>query len=170
MVMCVEIIDRGSNNFSTGSSAYRRFTMKNGLLISSILALAGAYVFYFTDLFHPPRIQIVPQIGRILTSRPANGVYPISFTLNKDFRLTSVKVTPVGAVASQGGLIPVWHLTSRSNSAPTHGFLYGSDIQGMKAARPSQAVEPLQPRASYRLSLTAGRAKGEIEFIAPAIP
>jgi hypothetical protein len=61
-------------------------------------------------------------------------------------------------------VMPVWHLIFNSNSAPVKIFVYGQRIRGMKSEVPGAHAEPLQPDVTYRLFVTAGKAKGQHDF------
>ena len=139
-------------------------------LIAVAGLLAGAYVYFFSDWFHTPRIQIIPAV------RPARGgvanqqVYPISFTLDGKYNLTGVKVVEAEAYRTNKYALPMWDLVPATNVVSSQGFVYGSASPGMKPSQPRSGAQPLKPNVVYRLLLQAGRARGEVDFKSPAVP
>jgi len=135
--------------------------------LAAVLGLV--YVWYFTDWLNPHRIQIVAQVRRLPGVGMPGGVYPISFTMDRDYRLTRVRVTEIAPAkpAVQGK--PCWQLVSTSNSVPVRGFLYGVGIRGMAESKESPRFEGLKAGSRYRLEVTAGRSKGVLEFECPGV-
>jgi hypothetical protein len=78
--------------------------------------------------------------------------------------LKELKVVPVAALATNANAMPVWHLVSDSNSVPVDEFSYGFDIHGMRPALAGVRPEALETNVTYRLFITAGRARGEHDF------
>lgn len=140
-------------------------------MILSVVAviLAGAYVYFFTDLFYKQTIQIIPSVrpGRA-SSIPRNpgekDVYPVAFKLDGNYKLTSIKVVAASDLATNKYPAPLWHLVSDSNSAPTKAILYGLPIRGLKPKVPQARPEPLQPDVDYILMIEAGNIKGQTNF------
>jgi hypothetical protein len=146
-------------------------TKKSIVLISVAVALAACYLYYFTDWINPPVIQILPQLRppRNLARNPS-PVYQVSFNLDGKYRLTSVKVIPIQALETNKNAAPIWNLTTRSNSLPQKGFLYGMPIPGMRPALTNARPARLEPEVAYRLFVKAGRAKGQVDFKTHALP
>jgi hypothetical protein len=144
-------------------------TRRTVVLLCLAAGVAASYVWLFTDWFASPRIQIYvsPRAPRAAQSRIE--AYPISFALDGKYELTSVKVVELAAYSTNKQTVPIWHLVAGSNSVPCKGFMYGARIPGMKPASPQSRPKPLRPGVTYRLLVQAGRAKGEIDFRAPAI-
>ncbi len=143
---------------------------KNGIVLSIIAVILGTcYVCFFTDWFRKDTIQIIPTIrpGRP-AANPSNpdqeAVYPISFTLDGKYKLTSVKVVSASDLATNNYPAPLWHLVSDSNSIPTKSIVYGYPIKGMKAAVPRARPEPLAADIEYILLLEAGQVKARTNF------
>ena len=134
------------------------------VLVSIAALLGGAYVYFFSDWFTSQRIQIIPQIRPVRSARGNPGVYPVSFTLDGKYRLTSVKVVEANAYKTNKFTAPVWHLISQSNSVPIPGFIYGQPIRGMKPSITNATPRRLQANMAYRLIVEAGKAKGEQDF------
>ena len=65
---------------------------KQAVLIVVAIVLAGLYVYFFTDWINRPRIQIIAQTRPVQPRGQAAKVYPISFLLDGQYKLTSVKV------------------------------------------------------------------------------
>jgi hypothetical protein len=144
-------------------------TRKNWLMMIVLIALAGVYVFYFTGWFRPKIIHITHtsrafgrRPGATVAGRPAP--VSIAFSLEIPCRLTEVKVVPLAAWQTNPNTMPVWHLVYSSNAAPMKIFFYGQRLRGMKPEISGAQAEPLQPNVTYRLFLTAGRAKGQHDF------
>lgn len=133
------------------------------VLLTVAALLGGAYIYFFSDWFTTERIQIIPQI-RPVSARGNSAVFPVSFTLDGKYRLTTVKVVEATAYKTNKFVPPIWHLISESNSAPTQGFIYGQSIRGMKPSITNATPRKLQPNVAYRLFLEAGKAKGEMAF------
>jgi hypothetical protein len=140
---------------------------KNITLIVVALVLAGVYAVFFTDWFQPRIIQISH------TSRPARtgaAANQITFGLGDDYSLTEIKVVPLDASQTNKFAQPVWHLVSDEGSDDVNQFHYGENINGMDPAVAGALPEPLQPGVTYRLIVTAGRAKGQHDFQLGAPP
>ena len=89
---------------------------------------------------------------------------PVLFLLDRDLRLTSVKVVDLRDIKAGRKPVPLWELVSDSNSIPVRSFVYGFHIRGMRPATKRAAAQPLQPGTTYRLLITAGRDKAEHDF------
>jgi hypothetical protein len=144
-------------------------TKKNWLMTIVLIVLAGVYVFYFTDWFKPKIISISStsrMFGRRLGSnaRPGPETVPLMFSLDPQCRPTEIKVVPLAAWETNQNILPVWHLVYNSNAAPVKVFFYGQHLRGLKPEIPGAQAEPLQPDVTYRLFVTAGRAKGQHDF------
>ena len=132
------------------------------MFTGAVLLLAFVYAYFFTDWFKPPHIQISAQ-PRPNWSGPAG----LPFRLDGKYRLTEVKVVPLYALETNKSCSPVWHMVKSSNVTTTAYFFYGAPIEGMKAASDKPAADPLEPDTAYRLSVEAGRARGELDFHTP---
>lgn len=144
------------------------------VLVTLALVLAGAYVYWFTDFFHSPTIQILKQNRPARPSRIPRGeapaVYPVSFAFDGKYALTEVKVVSVEEAKTNKYPHPLWHLISDSNSIPTKAVVYGMPVKGMKPSVPKARPEPLMPDTTYRLLVTAGSIKGQTDFKASEVP
>src|SRR6266566_945953 len=89
---------------------------KQNILLFLAVVLAGIYVYYFTDWVNRPRIQIIAQTRPIQPRGPVALVYPVSFLLDGQYRLTSVKVVPLS------GYETVDHQRSSRPSSADHGL------------------------------------------------
>ncbi len=146
-------------------------TRKSWFLVGLAVLLGAVYAYYFTDWINVPRIQILKSDRPVRYGRSASGVLPVTFTLEDRYKLTEVKVIAVGALATNKNPAPLWHLVTKSNSIPLKGFVYGQQIRGMRPANERDRPRRLEPGIKYRLYVSAGRAKGEIDFEAhPASP
>jgi hypothetical protein len=148
----------------------------NWLPLVVLVVLATGYVYFFTDWFRP-RVILIFHVSRLNPARklPANSdgappTVPVTFGLNTTYRLTELKVVPLADWQTNHKAQPVWHLISDSNSVPIKSFLYGQTLRGMKPAVPGTHATPLVPDEVYHLELQAGRAKGEHDFTAKAVP
>ncbi|SRR6266496_2494637 len=139
------------------------FSKQTVLIILAIL-LAGIYVYFFTDWINRPRIQLIAQTRPIQPKGPTAKVYPVSFLLDGQYQLTSIKVVPLGALATNRFAPPMWHLVAYTNVSPVEGFLYGQRIPGMRPLMTNDRPQQLEPSTKYRLVVEAGRARGQIDF------
>jgi hypothetical protein len=128
-------------------------------LIAVAVALAAAYVFFFTNWTRPNVIQM-RYVTRAGITR---------FGLDRDYELTELKVVPLAAWQTNKSVLPVWHLVSDSGSDDVNQFYYGKMIDGMDSAVEGARPERLQPGVTYRMFVTAGKIKGQLDFeIKPA--
>ena len=143
---------------------------KNIALAALLVVLGVIYVFYFTNLFRQPKIEITSRMRPQFNNRrgknaPAASVgNSISFLLNKNYELTSVKVVEESDAKTNKYPHAIWHLISESNSIPTKSIFYGAPVQGMKPEFAKTEAEPLQPNVSYLLLIEAGNLKGQTSF------
>ena len=138
-------------------------------MLGLLAALAGIYVFCFSDWFRP-RIIHISHVSRALRSRagkppraPAETV-PVSFSFDCPYQPTEIKVVLLAAWQTNRNVLPVWHLIASSNAAPIKTFVYGQRIRGLKPAVPGAHAEPLEPNTTYRLFVAAGSATGQHDF------
>jgi hypothetical protein len=144
-------------------------TKKNWALLSTLVVLAAAYVFYFTDWFVPKTIVIhhISRESRTFrrpSAAPLAPTIPVTFGLENNYRFTELKVVALEAWQTNQNTLPLWHLVSSSNSVPLKQFVYGRNIPGMKPAMLGTHAEELQPGVTYRLFVTAGSASGHHDF------
>lgn len=137
--------------------------MKNRtlFLIFAALILGAVYAYKFTDWFAKREIQIK---YRSMPGRSAGSGNSVSFYLDKEYKITSVKVISVDDAATNKFPRALWHLVSDSNSIPVTDFMYGGKIAGMKPKIAALLPEPLQASGHYRILLEAGKLKGEKDF------
>ncbi len=143
-------------------------TKQSIVLITVAVLLAGVYVAFFTDWFVKPQIQILPQIrppqrnARVL---PGDiPVYPVTFAFDRKYQFTEIRVVSVDDEKTNKYPHALWHLISDSNSIPMKALMYGAKVRGMKPKVPRADAEQLEPGVSYRLYLTAGKARGDVKF------
>ncbi len=130
--------------------------------IVALVALIGVYVLLYHDLFPKQQMMISPSLHPAM--RGNARVWPVFFSLNDNFRLTSVKVIPLDGDKFNPLGRPIWHLISDSNSVPTRAFSYGQRIKGMKPALKDVRPDPLEPGIVYRLMVEAGSVKASSDF------
>lgn len=130
--------------------------------IAVLLLVAGAYYHFFGGRFAGRQLAIHASLRP--SRRAEAAVYPVYFTLNDDFRLTSVKVVPLEDGQINPATMPVWNLVSESNSAPTRAFFYGQHIRGMKPALANVQPDPLTPGVIYRITLSSGNLTAAMDF------
>ena len=140
-------------------------TKKNWLLISVAVVLAAVYVIFFTDWFKPATVRIF-HTNRAMHSRfQRNGGMPsLIFGLDRQLKLTDVKLVSLAALHTNQNSLPLWHLVSDSNSVPVKSFFYGQFIRGLKPAVSGSRPQPLETNVTYRLIVEAGKIKGEHDF------
>jgi hypothetical protein len=147
-------------------------TPKAKLLLACAAVLGILYLVFYTDLFRKQTMQIIPTFrpGRasaIPRPRDSAPVYPISFRLNKQYRLTDIKIVNAAEYATNKNAPPMWHLLSDSNSAPQNTIVYGvAKIPGMRPAVARSKPQPLEAGVEYLLLVEAGRVKGRTNFVA----
>jgi hypothetical protein len=140
-------------------------TKKSWILVGCALVLAVTYACFFTDWFKPATIQI-SHTARPLPSRSSRSAMTVAvaFGLDRDYRLTEVKIVPLAEWQTNQSVLPLWHLVSDPRSAPTRFFSYGQNIDGMKPAMPGTKPKPLEMNVAYRLFVSAGSVKGRHDF------
>src|SRR5487761_1994206 len=122
-------------------------TKKNWLPMVALIALAGVYVFYFTDWFKPKIIHI-SHTSRALRSRFGNPaaakaeMIPITFAVEPQCQLTEITVVPLAAWQTNQNTLPLWHLVASSNAAPIKIFVYGQRLRGLKPEVPGAHAQP----------------------------
>ena len=137
-------------------------TRKSWVLVAVATLLGIAYLFGFTDLGRVREIQIN------VTSRPfAPGLapgeaLPIIFGLDREWSLTTIRVAPVAEITNTKPRW-VWNLASEKGSAPSRGFAYGDDVEGLRQVGGS-APSALVPGTAYRLEIEASGARGSVDF------
>lgn len=147
-------------------------TARAKYLLAFVGGLGVLYIIFFTDLFRKQTIQIVPTFrpGRasaIPRSPDSPPVYPISFRLNKRYKLTSIKVVNTAAHATNKYAPPLWHMVSDSNSVPVNTIVYGvPKIPGMRPSVPRAKPQPLEAGVQYTLLIEAGKLKAQTNFTA----
>ena len=144
-------------------------TRKNIFLSALFVLLAGLCFYVYKDRFLPTPIQIghrsiAPRGGfaRRTQGDPANMV---GFLLNRELRLSSVKVFAVSDIETNKNPHATWELVSETNSAPVKNFFYGQGIRGMHPLVKGMKAQPLQPGVNYRLLIKAGSHEAEHDFI-----
>jgi len=132
-------------------------------LIFIALILAAIYAYRFTDWFQEKKIQIK---YRTLAERGSakSSADSITFYLEKEQQLTSIKVISIDDAATNKYPHALWHLVSDSNSVPVTDFIYGATPGGMKPKVAGLMPEPLQKTGNYRIFVEAGKIKGEKDF------
>ncbi|MCW5556329.1 MAG: hypothetical protein KIT22_00540 [Verrucomicrobiae bacterium] len=129
-------------------------------LIGVALVLGTVYVLR-SDFGKARPIQINVSSRPYAPNAGPQDPLPIVFGLDKDWKLTGVRVAPMAETSNAHPKLS-WQLESKSGSEPTRGFIYGDDIPGMR--RPGGGAVTLVPGTSYRLDVEAGRSKGSVSF------
>lgn len=144
-------------------------TKKNTFLIVLVLLLGGFSVYLNRDRFRSTPIHIssrnVPPRGwleRRARNSPSN---PVIFLLDRQLRLTSVKVFLSSDAKTNKYPNPIWELITDSNSVPVKNFVYGVNIRGMKPAVKGARADPLKPGVEYRVRIQAGSLRAEHDFV-----
>jgi hypothetical protein len=131
--------------------------------IAVLVLVLGAYYHFFGGRFAAKQIVIHASLRP--SRRAAAPVFPVCFTLNGDFKLTSVKVVPLDDDGQVNpATVPVWNLISDSNSAPVRAFLYGQQIPGMKPALANVQADPLTPGVVYQIQISSGKLSAATPF------
>jgi hypothetical protein len=135
---------------------------KNIFLVALVVVLAGLYVVYFTDWFRPKFIRIEHTVRSV--SAGGRELNNVTFSLHKDYRLTSLKVVSSAEYQTNDHTAALWHLVAEKGSTPVKGFAYGFAIPGMTPFVAGTEPYPLKSGVNYRLLLEARSVKGEHEF------
>ncbi len=140
--------------------------MKKTPFLITFVAVIGAWVLYSNrDWFTRPPIQISHRFHAFSARFGGqDNSAPVLFEFNRKLKLTSITVAPIPSLGSKQAGRSVWRLTSRSNSVPTKGFVYGMEVPGMQPAVKGQAAEPLLSGGTYRLTVEEGSHKAEHDF------
>jgi hypothetical protein len=141
-------------------------TRKSIVLLVVAVLLAAVYTYYFTDWISPPTIQIIEQVRPLPRPSVRFGppVNPVSFLLDGKYKLTSVKVVPVSALATNKSPLALWHLVQGTNPIPVKGFFYGLPVPGMRPYLTNARPQRIEPGVLYRLLVQAGRLRGQVDF------
>ena len=139
------------------------------LVLILILGLGGLCLYVNRDWFTKRRIQISYRVSPWLKDSPrARGRMdlgiPVVFSLDQYCRLTEVKVFKAGELATNKYALPIWSLTTESNSVPTASFAYGQRIQGMRPAVKGARPDPLEPYVLYQLVLKTANDEVQHDF------
>lgn len=138
---------------------------KEYFLVGVVVVLVGVYAVFFSDWFRPTVMHIEHSTRAL---RQARGGKPVPrnviFVLNRNYKLTSVKVVPAEAYSTNKYARPLWELVSKTGSKPVEGLTYGVPVPGMMSARPLLEPEPLAPGVTYKLIVEAGKVRGEHDF------
>jgi hypothetical protein len=140
-------------------------TKKNWCLIGIAGLLTAVYIAFFTDWFRPQTVRIFHTSRNLRVRNPQNGALPgLIFGVNRQLKLTDIRVVPVAALQTNKNTLPLWHLVSDSNSVPVKSFFYGQFVRGLKPAVPGSRPQPLETNVTYRLIVEAGKVRGEHDF------
>jgi len=147
-------------------------TRRDILLVALVVVLGGLYVACFTDWFRTKTMRIEYSARPLREAWGVRGrVDPagkrpdsVTFSLHRDYRLTSVQVVRVDEVETNQYARRYWDLVCQGGSPPVNAIAYGMPIPGMTSSVPGLAAEPLKPGVRYRLLLQAGSVKGTNDF------
>jgi hypothetical protein len=145
---------------------------KEIMLVASAVILAGVYLCCFTDWLKNKPITVEHSVrpNVVVPSRRGNGnpvnpsPYVVSFSLGRDYKLTSVKVVSAAEYQTNHQALPLWHLVGDSRSVPTRSIVYGMPVEGMKPFLAGANAQPLTPGVEYRLLVEAGGTRGKHDF------
>ena len=126
-----------------------------------LLIGGGFYLHYYLHRNEKTSIQVIASL-RPGPRRGNNSVYPVFFTLDGYYKLSSIKVTALESNEFNPEGHVLWSIMAKSNSAEIRLFQYGQAIAGMDPEFKGVKVEPLAPGAHYRLDLTCGLLKGSV--------
>ena len=145
-------------------------TRKETALVIFIVILAGVYLCCFTDWLREKHISIEHTVRPNVTVQSRRGnpdnpsAYTITFSLGREYKLTSVKVVPAAEFRTSKDVTPLWHLVGNAKSVSTRFIVYGMPIEGMKPFGTGINAEPLVYNVEYRLLVEAGGTRGEHDF------
>ena len=118
---------------------------KEFFLVILAAGLGVLYAVFYTNVFRSKPIHIEHTIRSLREAWNSNGrrvdttgrdPTGVTFSLNQDYRLTSVKVVPLAEWQTNRYAVPVWELVSRAGSPPVNSFGYGLPIRGMTPSPP----------------------------------
>lgn len=133
-------------------------------MVTLVLLGVGIFLYINRDWFSARPIQISHRFHAFGGRFDTGGTAPLMFEFDRKLKLTSVKVVAVADALTNKYAHALWHLTSKSNSVPTRGFLYGMVVPGMQSTVSGIKAEPLDPAGKYRLLIEAGSRKAEHDF------
>lgn len=104
------------------------------------------------------------KAGTPMATGKFEGVYPVVFALDGEYRLTSIRVIEETPSTPGGAPLIVWQVDTTSNSVPTKALIYGRTPRGMKLKDERNKPARLLPGTTYRLEVKAGRYEGRTTF------
>ncbi len=145
-------------------------TNKNISVVALVVLLGALSLYLNRDWFAPEVIQIshrsIAPRGWMQRGPAAKAsANPVVFIINKNLKLTSVRVVVVADAETNKFPHAIWNLVSDSNSVPVKDFLYGAPIRGLKLAIKGVGADPLEPGVNYRILVEAGSQKMAHDFI-----
>ena len=130
-----------------------------------VVVLFAVYAVYFTDWFKTKTIAVFHTYRNLHPGMARGNAIPsLIFVLNHETSLNEINVVPFGAYQTNHYVLPLWHLTTDSNSLPVKLFFYGQNVRGMRLAAKGIRAEPLETNVPYLLMVRSGKIKGEHEF------
>ena len=140
-------------------------TKKNWLQVLLAIVLFAVYAVYFTDWFKTKSIRIFHTDRNLHPGLARGNARPwLIFVLDHPMPLNEVSVVPFDAFQTNHFVLPLWHLTTDSNSLPVKSFSYGQYLRGMRPAVKGIQVEPLETNVPYLLLVRSGKIKGDHKF------
>ena len=141
---------------------------KNLFLLLLLAALVCVYAVYFSGWFAPKTFKIFHTSRNLRPMRPGltrSGILTsLQFGLNRELKLTELKVVPLAVWQTNQHALPLWHLVSDSNSVPVKTFFYGQNIPGLHPAIKGTHSDLPETNVTYRLFLTAGKFSAQHDF------
>jgi hypothetical protein len=110
------------------------------------------------------RISSEAASGTPMATGKFDGVYPVVFALDGEYKLTSIRVIEDTPSQPGGASLIVWQVDTTSNSVPTKALIYGRTPRGMKLKDERNKPAKLLPGTTYRLEVKAGRYEGRTTF------
>src|SRR5579863_7188326 len=140
-------------------------TPKSWFMVFLTVVLFAVYAVYFTDWFKPKTLLISHTYRNIHPGPARSGMLrPLVFGINREARLTDVRLVSDDDFKTNKYPVSLWHLVSDSNSVPVKAFFYGEYIRGMRPDIKGERAKDLDTNVMYRLIVTAGKYKGDHEF------
>ena len=151
---------------------------KERMLVALVLVLGGLYVVVFSGWFGPKVIRVEHTVrslreaygpgGRRVDPTGQQALGNVSFSLHKNYKLTSVKVVAAAEARTNKYPHAFWELTAKDGSQPVDALAYGLPVPGMSPKSSAVEPEPLEPGVQYCLLVEAGNWKGVREFTLPS--
>ena len=123
-----------------------------------LLLMIGGYLVFFVHWGDNREIQVFPSVRPVARGRTHVNIN--FFTLDGDYKLTSLTVTEADTNIPSAEKHILWRMVSKTGSIPVRIFQYGQNLQGMEPDPKGARPQPLIPGERYKMEVSAGKLKG----------